>query len=560
MTKRIKAPSLIDALIPIFALIIMLATSVAFYGSDSSYGANQIALILGAALATLIGFKNGYKWKEIERGIVKGISTSLGAMLILLMVGALIGTWILSGTVPAMIYYGLQILNPTIFYAASCIICALVSVSIGSSWTTAGTVGVALIGIATGLDMSLAITAGAIISGAYFGDKMSPLSDTTNLAPAVAGTDLFTHIRHMAWTTGPSILIALLIFILIGLFEHGVEREVSMGNTVTLLEQEFAINLWILLPLFAVLYMAYRKVPAFLTLLCGALLGGLFAVIFQPQAIARVTDASAYSCVAMAKQAMSCEYVEQTEHNGVVQLHLRLVPEKGEASELHLSLNKLIENDYTVKLDDRSLALRVKERGLLARNIDAVWRALFEGYHSDTGDAAVDDLLTRGGMVNMLNTIWLILSAMTFGAVLETIGLLQRLVESILGMARSTGSLIASVLATCIGTNIIAADQYIAIVLPGRMFRAEFKRRKLAPKNLSRTLEDAATITSPLIPWNTCGAYMAGALGVPTLVYLPYCFFNLANPVVSFIYGITHFKIEPLQEDADEGELIEVRS
>lgn len=553
MSDNKKQASLLDALLPIGAIVIMLVASVSFYGSDSSYGGNQIALILGAALASLIGFKNGYTWKEIESGIVKGISTSLGAILILLMVGSLIGSWILAGTVPSMIYYGLQVLNPSIFYAAACIICALVSISIGSSWTTAGTVGVALIGIATGLDMSLAITAGAIISGAYFGDKMSPLSDTTNLAPAVAGTDLFTHIRHMAWTTGPSIIIAIILFSLIGLFQDSNNSQATLGSTVLLLQSQFNITIWALLPLFLVLFMAYRKYPAFLTLLVGSLVGGIFAVVLQPQAVQRMVSNSLYECeVVSASNVETCQFNQLVNQNEKVQLEISLSDEKGRSNNLNIVQADLMDKPVEVEYEGQVVSLKLHERSSITQSIDAVWRSLFDGYKSNTGDASVDDLLSRGGMSSMLNTIWLILCAMTFGAVLETIGILQRLVESILSMAKSTGSLVASVITTCIGTNIIAADQYIAIVLPGRMFRAEFKRRQLQPKNLSRVLEDSATITSPLIPWNTCGAYMAGALGVPTLVYLPFCFFNLANPILSIIYGFANFKIERIQDVDDK--------
>jgi len=488
MSSNKKQASLLDALIPILSLIVMLAGSVYLYQDDSSYGANQIALLLAAAIAMLIGVKNGFSWSELEAGIVKGISMALGAILILLMVGSLIGTWILAGTVPTMIYYGLQVLDPSIFYVASCIICAMVSISIGSSWTTAGTIGVALIGIATGLELSLAITAGAIISGAYFGDKMSPLSDTTNLAPAIAGTELFTHIRHMAWTTGPSIIIAIILFAILGWMETSSGTAEGLQNTLTILDANFSISLLSLLPLFVVLFLAFKKMPAFPTLFIGALIGGLFAAFFQTAAIEKMASGSEY---------------------------------------------------YIVNA------------------IDAVWRAMATGYTVTTGDTVVDKLLSsggdgRGGMVNMLNTVWLILSALTFGAVLETVGLLQRIVKSALKMVKGTGSLIATVIGTCIGTNIIAADQYIAIVLPGRMYRAEFKKRKLHPKNLSRVLEDSATITSPMIPWNTCGAFMAATLGVPTLVYLPFCFFNLVNPFISVIYGLTHFKIEKIDEEGDD--------
>jgi NhaC family Na+:H+ antiporter len=485
MSRAKKTPTLLDALIPVLFLVLLLALSVYLYGDNSSYGANQIALILAAGLAALVGVKNGHGWKSIEAGIVKGISTALGAILILLSVGSLIGTWILAGTVPTMIYFGLQLMHPSIFFAAACLICILVSVSIGSSWTTAGTIGVALIGIAQGMGVSLEMTAGAIISGAYFGDKMSPLSDTTNLAPAVAGSELFDHIRHMVWTTVPSISIALLLFLVIGLLQSPPEATMNLNTTLEILDANFAITLWALMPLLIVLAMAARGLPAFPTIMTGALVGGAFAALLQPEAIARFVAAGGA---------------------GVIQ-----------------------DNNWI-------------------NTINAIWQALFNGFSITTGNSAVDDLLSRGGMSSMLNTVWLILCALTFGAVLEHTGLLQRLVEAALRMVNGTGSLIVTVLCTCIGINIVAADQYIAIVLPGRMYKAEFKRRGLDPLNLSRTLEDSATITSPLIPWNTCGAYMAGTLGVATLAYLPFCFFNLVNPLIAALYGIYNVKIIPLRE------------
>lgn len=487
-TREMRQPSMLDALIPVVSLIIMLAASVYLYGADSSYGANQIALLLGAGIATIIGMKNGYGWKTIEEGITHGISISLGAMLILLSVGSLIATWILSGTVPTLIYYGLQILHPSIFYPAATIICALVGLSIGSSWTVAGTLGIALIGVASAMGLSPAITAGAIISGAYFGDKMSPLSDTTNLAPAVAGSELFHHIRHMMWTTVPSLILALVGFTIIGLVQTPDGQLQDFGNISEVLASQFEIGWYLLIPLFLVIYMAWMKMPAFPTMMVGALVGGIFAVIFNPEQ--------------------------------VIQMAAR---------------------------DDISRPMAL---------LSGVWTSLFAGFVADTGNAAVDDLLSRGGMASMLNTIWLILCAMTYGAVLECTGMLKKLLTAALKMAHSTGSLIMTTLLTCIGANIIAADQYIAIVLPGRLYRLEFHRRKLAPVNLSRALEDAGTITSPLIPWNTCGAYMAGTLGVPTLVYLPYCLFNLINPVLAAGYAFAGFKIEPLQED-EEIEVVE---
>lgn len=470
-----RQPSLLQAFIPITFLIGLLYLSVKLYGSDSSYGANQIALILAAAVAILIGLFNGQTWKELEKGIVEGISLAMGAILILLMVGSLIGAWILAGTVPTMIYYGLQILSPEYFYVASTLICAIVSISIGSSWTTAGTIGVSLIVIAESLGLNPAITAGAIISGAYFGDKMSPLSDTTNLAPAITGTDLFTHIRHMMWTTLPSLIVAMVIFTVIGLRQEPTQSALGLQETLNLLDNNFNISLWSLVPLLAVFIMAFKKVPAVATILAGALLGCIFAVLLQGEVI-----------------------------------------------------KKFVNN---------------AELSSAATYLSGVWTSLFSGFSISTGAEAFDKLLSRGGMSSMLNTIWLIVCAMSFGATMEKTGLLHKLVYSIIGMAKSTGSLIGSVLLTCIGMNLIASDQYIAIVLPGRMYRAEFKRRGLDAKNLSRTLEDAGTITSPLIPWNTCGAYMAGTLGVATGAYWIYCFFNLINPVISFFYGLFNFRI-----------------
>jgi len=563
ITENIKKQaSLLDALIPIVMLMIMLSTSVYYYESDSSYGANQIALILAAAIASLIGFKNGYTWDEIETGIKNGVSTAYGAILILMMVGSLIGSWIISGTVPTMVYFGLQILDPSIFYVAACLICAMVSISIGSSWTTAGTVGVALVGIAAGLDMSMGITAGAIISGAYFGDKMSPLSDTTNLAPAVAGTDLFTHIKHMAWTTGPSILLALVLFTIIGFSQDYSDEPASLGNTIAILDEQFNISFIALIPLFVVLLLAFKKVPAFLTLLIGSLLGCIFAVIFQPQVIERSIEAYKYECspVVVTNQFSKCSVKgvvtlekEGFDLDGRINTNSYVLKAmlSGESDSQHsiVTVIKDPKMDETLNLaiDGKDYEFTFEPHSDFHNTLDAVWRAMYGGYASDSGDEGVDDLLSRGGMWSMMNTIWLILTALTFGAVLETVGLLQRIVNSILSLVRGTGSLITAVVTTCIGTNLMAGDQYIAIVLPGKMYRAEFARRGLDAKNLSRSLEDSATMTSVLIPWNTCGAYMAATLGVPTLVYLPFCFFNIASPFVSIAYGIANFKIAKIE-------------
>ena len=455
------------------------------FGDGSSSGPNQMALILAAVVGAVVALRNGYRWKEIERGMVHGISLAMGAILILLVVGSVIGTWILAGVVPTMIYYGLLVLTPAVFYAAACVICCMVSLATGSSWTTAGTVGVALIGIATAQNLSLGLAAGAIISGAYFGDKMSPLSDTTNLAPAMAGTDLFTHIRHMIWTTAPSIVLALILFAVIGAVMPAPTDASQLGGILVELRERFAIGPHLLLPAVLVIVLVIRKMPAFPALLIGALVGCVFAIIFQQDAV----------------------------------------------------LTLVGETDLS-----RPVAL-----------LKGAWISLFDGYTLDSGNAALDELLSRGGMSSMLNTVWLILAAMMFGGVMESTMLLQKIASAILGMVRGTGSLIAATLGTALGSNIIASDQYIAIVLPGRMFRAEYRRRNLHPKNLSRSLEDAGTLTSPLVPWNTCGAFMAQTLGVATLTYAPFAFFNLINPLVALAYGFTGFTIERIPEgEADE--------
>jgi NhaC family Na+:H+ antiporter len=479
--KPIKPASFFDALIPISVLICLLGAAVYLFGDSSSSGPNQIALLFATFAAALIGLKNGYTWKKLEQAMIEGITLSLGAILILLMVGALIGTWLLSGTVPTLIYYGLQVINPSWFYAASCLICGIVAMSIGSSWTTAATIGVALLGVATGLGLEQTVTAGAVISGAYFGDKLSPLSETTNLAPAVVGADLFEHIHHMLWTTVPSFVIALIIFIFMG-FNATASSEAGRIDEITaILQQNFNIGFEMLIPLIVLLVLAIRKMPAFPAISIGAVVGAIWAMLFQSDLISSQIDVS---------------------------------------------------------------------QGQLVGYFKLVWTTFFDGFSISTGDAKMDSLLSGGGMSGMLTTTWLIMTALMFGAIMEKTGLLDIFVKSILKIAKSTGSLIAATIATCIGTNVIAADQYIAIVVPGRMFKDEYEKRGLKPVNLSRTLEDGGTITSPLIPWNTCGAYMQSVLLINPFDYALYAFFNLINPVLAVIYaylGIKILRIKPKQ-------------
>lgn len=490
MSSTIKQPSLLDALIPICTLIVLMFSAVMLYGSDSSYGPNQIALLVGMFMAVIIGLKNGHKWHDIEAGMVKGISMSLGACLILLSVGALIGTWMLAGTVPTLIYYGLSLLSPSLFYAASCLICAVVAISIGSSWTTAATIGVALIGVATGMELSLPITAGAIISGAYFGDKLSPLSETTNLAPAIAGTNLFEHIKYMLWTTVPSFIISLILFVILGFNVEMANSAERIQLMQEILQQEFNIGWYTLVPLFVLLGLAVNKMPAFPTVFIGALLGALWALIFQQDLIASMV---------MAQQGSSV-------------------------------------NQFFVDLFSDGQLIAIK-------TVLVAWTALFDGVSFNTSDANLNDLLSRGGMSTMLNTIWLIICAMSFGAVLERVGLLKAIVAGCLKGATSAGDMVTRTILTCLGTNLVTADQYIAIVMPGRMYKEEFEKRGLHQLNLSRSLEDGGTITSPLIPWNTCGAYMHGVLGVHPFAYIFYAFFNLINPILAIIYAYLGIKI-----------------
>lgn len=479
-----KVPTVWDALIPLIFLIVLLGFNIQIFGTDGLSGSNQIVLILSALVASLVAiFKLGFTWDTLQDGIVKSISSAMGSILILFLIGSLAGTWLLSGIVPAMIYYGLKILNAEIFLLAACIIAAVVSVATGSSWTTVATVGVALLGIGKALGFEEGIIAGAIISGAYFGDKMSPLSDTTNLAPAMAGTDLFTHIKYMAKTTTPSMIITLLLFGVIGInyTTSGSVEDVKIISEVIL--AKFTITPWLFVVPLVVLVMILKKVPAIPALLTGALLGGVFAVIFQPQIIAEIAG--------------------------------------GTGSPLYLSFK-------------------------------AVMLALYGEISIVTQNDVVNELLITGGMAGMLDTIWLIICAMAFGGIMEESGMLRVLAEAIIRKVHKVGSLIASTAATCVFFNITTSDQYLAILVPGRMYADVYKKKGLKPENLSRTLEDSATVTSVLVPWNTCGATQASVLGVATLVYAPYCFFNIISPFMTILYGYFKIGIHYYEENEEQ--------
>jgi NhaC family Na+:H+ antiporter len=474
--KTNKGLSITEALIPVVALIAMLGYNVAVYGDEALSGSNQFVLLLGASVAAIVGFFNKVSFKKMMEEVAENIKSTVGAILILLMVGALAGTWLVSGIIPSMIYYGLQILSPAIFLPATLIICSIISIATGSSWTTSATVGIALIGVGGALGFDLGMVAGAVISGAYFGDKLSPMSDTTNLAPAMAGTDLFTHIRYMTLTTIPTYVITFIIFIFLGLSVE-INGNVNIANLLSDIEGSFTISLWLFLVPAIVIGLIIKKTEPLIALLVGTLLAAIFAIIFQPHIINQIA--------------------------GVEQMTF----ESGYKGVMDAITGKVV-----IQTENKTLA----------------------------------DLFTSGGMQKMLGTIWLIICAMVFGGIMDAIGALSRISQTLLKMAHTTFGLFASTVGSCMALNITASDQYLAIVVPGKMFAKAYEDKGLAPENLSRTLEDAGTVTSVLIPWNTCGAYQSGTLGVSTIDYLPYAFFNLMSPFMTLIFAAFNIKIRQL--------------
>ena len=480
-----RPPTLLDAVLPIVVLIGLIATTIALFGVDATEGPLQVALLLSAAFASLIAFKNGHAVAAVADAAIGGVTSALGAIFILLAVGALIGAWNMAGTIPTIVYYGIGLLSPTWFYLATAVICALVGMVTGSSWTTAGTLGVAFVGMAKVLGLSDAIAAGAVICGAYFGDKMTPLSETTILVPRlVGGITVGQHIRNMFWTSGPALAISLVLFLFIGLRAEP-SGAVSTEAAQDILANEYTIAFVNVLPLLLLVGFAIRKVPPFLAILGSALFAAVIAPFTQPAAVKAFVD-------------------------------------------------------------EPSL-------GPVATGIKAIFAAMASGFVSVTGNEKIDELFSRGGMASMLTTIWLVLGALSFAAIAEHAGFLERLLLPIVSRAKSRGSLILAVNASGVGLNVIAGDQYVADVLPSRMFREEFAKRGLAPQVLSRAVEDSGTVTSVLVPWNTCGAYISGVLGVPTSAYLPYCFFNMLSPLLDVLFGFIGFKTPTIapSEDSD---------
>jgi NhaC family Na+:H+ antiporter len=467
--KREKRdPYLWEALISILGLVLFISLAIVRYESDP-----HVPILIGVFVAAMIGMKAGFTWKEIETGMLDGITNSLQAIVILSIIGILIGVWISSGVVPTMLYYGLKILHPKIFLPAALIICSITSLATGTSWGTAGTIGIALIGIGQGLGFPLPLVAGAVLSGAYFGDKMSPLSDTTNMAPAMVGTDLYTHIKHMTYTTGVSYTITLIIEIVIGFFYGGGQANLEKVNQIlTGIDAQFSINPLLLIPPLIIIVLAFRKIPAVPGIVIGIIAAGILGVIFQ-----RNTFGSLLS-------------------------------------------------------------------------------AAYGGYTSNSGVQAVDNLLTKGGFQSMMYTVSLVICAMMFGGIMEKTNQVRVVVGVILKKAKSTGSLITATVLTAIGANLILCEQYMAIVMTSKMYAQAYKDKGLAPQNLSRAVEDSATVTANLVPWNSGGAYMTATLGVPTIAYLPFNFFCWISPIVSMLFGWFNIKITPLEEEAEEPDAV----
>jgi NhaC family Na+:H+ antiporter len=471
-----REPSLLDAVLPVVVLIALIGLTIALFGVSATDGPLQVALLLSAAFASLIAFKNGFTVDAIADAAVGGVSTAMSAIFILFAVGALIGTWNMAGTIPTVVDYGIRLLHPSIFFFATAAICAVVGLVTGSSWTTAGTLGVAFVGMSSVMGLSRPAAAGAVICGAYFGDKMTPLSETTILVPKLVGDGLTVsrHVRNMFWTAGPALGVSLLIFLLIG-FRSKPSKAVSTDEALAALHAAFNIGPLNLLPIAVLIVFTVKKAPPFLAILGSALFAGVLACFTQ------------WSHVKA--------FVDEPQRNAV------------------------------------------------GVGIKAIYGAMATGYVSKSGVPPIDSLFSRGGMASLLTTVWLVIAALSFAAILERAGFLERLLRPVVARTRSRGQLVLAVNTSALGLNVIAGDQYVADVLPARMYRNEFEQRDLPPELLSRAVEDSGTVTSVLVPWNTCGAYISGVLGVSTASYFPYCFFNLLSPLLDILYGFVGFKV-----------------
>jgi NhaC family Na+:H+ antiporter len=466
-----KELNLLESLIPVVILMCLLAYNIFFVVDQEWLGAytNQYILILGGLVAAVVGFFNKVSFSNMIVEVWENWKSVFVPIMILFLVGALAGTWLVSGIIPAMVYYGLQVLSPEIFLPASVIIAAIISIATGSSWTTSATVGIALVGIGSALGIPSGMIAGAVISGAYFGDKMSPLSDTTNLAPAMAGTDLFTHIKYMAYTTVPTILVTLIVFaILSGSIETTGSTDIT--NLLASIDNTFHISLWLFLVPGIVIAMILMKTKPLIALGTGVVLAAVFAFVFQTDVLASLSDSK----------------------------------------------------------------------------VQAIVNSVITDTNIETDNAKLSELFSSGGMNGMIWTILLITCAMIFGGVMDAIGALAKITKSLLSVATSIFGLFASTVISCLGLNAIASDQYLALVIPGKMFKKAYEDKELAPENLSRTLEDSGTVTSVLIPWNTCGAYQSSVLGVDVADYFVYAIFNYLSPFTTLLFAALNIKIRQL--------------
>lgn len=463
--------NLLESLIPVIILMGLLAFNIFFVEDQEWFGAytNQYILLMGGAVAAIVGFYNKVSFSRMIKEVWENWKSVFVPIMILFLVGALAGTWLVSGIIPAMVYYGLQVLSPAIFLPASVIIAAIISIATGSSWTTSATVGIALVGIGSALGIPPGMIAGAVISGAYFGDKMSPLSDTTNLAPAMAGTDLFTHIKYMSITTVPTIVVTLIVFAIIsGNIETTGGADIS--NLLGTIKNTFHISPLLFLVPGIVIAMILMKTKPLIALGTGVVLAAVFAIIFQSDVLSGLSDS----------------------------------------------------------------------------NFNAVINAILTDTNIETDNEKLSELFSSGGMNGMIWTILLIICAMVFGGIMDAIGALAKITKSLLAVASSVFGLFASTVISCLGLNAIASDQYLAIVIPGKMFKKAFEDKGLAPENLSRTLEDSGTVTSVLIPWNTCGAYQSSVLGVSVADYFVYAMFNYLSPFTTLLFAALNIKIKQL--------------
>lgn len=462
-----------EALIPVVILMGMLAYNIFLVEGQEWFGTytNQIILLLGGLVAATVGLFNKVTIECMLKEIWENLKSVFIPIMILFLVGALAGTWLISGVIPAMVYYGLQVLSPSIFLPASVIICAVISIATGSSWTTSATVGIALVGIGTALGINTGMIAGAVISGAYFGDKMSPLSDTTNLAPAMAGTDLFTHIRYMTLTTVPTLVVTLIVFSVLSM-NIETSGNADLSSLLSTINTTFHISPWLFIVPLVVIVLILLKTKPLIALGIGVLLAAIFAFIFQPEILVHVSDSK----------------------------------------------------------------------------LKSITTSIFTDTQITTDNEKLNDLFSAGGMEGMLWTIYLIICAMVFGGIMDGIGALAKITKALLSVATTIFGLFASTVISCLGLNTIASDQYLAIVIPGKMFKKAYEDRGLAPENLSRTLEDSGTVTSVLIPWNTCGAYQSGVLGVDTLHYAGYAIFNWLSPFTTLLFAAFRIKIKELSK------------